>query len=90
MRRAYGLRNSWGIVFASRTSRICSGFGEIIFEGHLDGESIHISSIRELSPEEEEHLLIRFGKKEPEIRRTPAPQEVKGADVEELDPDEDE
>jgi hypothetical protein len=52
----------------------------------MGNESIRIASIRELSPEEHEHLLIQFGKKEPEIEQTPAPREVKGAEVEELDP----
>ena len=47
--------------------------------------AIRIESIRELTEAEEEHLLIRFGKKEPEIKQTPAPQEVEGAEVEELD-----
>ena len=46
-----------------------------------------IASIRQLTPEEEEDLLIRFGLKEPEVKRVPVPQEVKGADIEELDPD---
>ena len=85
-RRAHGLRSSWGIAFKSATSRICSGFSEVVFEGRFDGESIRIASIRELSPEEEEDLLIRYGKKEPEIEQTPVPHEVKGAEVEELDP----
>lgn len=85
MRRAYGLRSSWGIVFDSSTSRVCEGFSEIRFSGGFDNESIRISRIRELTPEEEEHLLIRFGKKEPEIKQTPAPRDVEGADVEELD-----
>jgi hypothetical protein len=86
-RRAHGLRDSWRIAFKSPAGRVCASFSEIVFEGHFDGESIRISSIRELTPEEEEDLLIRFGKKEPEIKHTPAPQEVEGADVEELDPD---
>ena len=86
-RRAYGLRSSWGIAFESPTSRICAAFGEVVFRGHFDGgDSIRIASIRELSPEEEEDLLIRYGKKEPEIERQPVPQEVPGAEVEELDP----
>ena len=89
-RRAWGLNSSLGIAFDSTTSRICAGFDEMVFDGHLDGESIRIESIRELTPEEEEHLLIRFGKKEPEIEYTPPPRDVKGADVEELDPDGDE
>ncbi len=84
-RRAFGLSSSWGIVFDSPTSRVCERSSEIMFDGQFRNESIRIASIRELTPEEEEHLLIRFGKKEPEIRHTPAPQEVEGADVEELD-----
>jgi hypothetical protein len=87
-RRAYGLQNSLGVVFESPTSRICSGFSEVVFRDSFGNrtEAVRIRTIRLLSPEEEETLLIRFGKKEPEIKQTPAPQEVKGADVEELDP----
>jgi len=86
-RRAHGLRSSWGIAFESPTSRICSGFSEVVFGGRMaGGDSIRIASIRELSPEEEEDLLIRYGKKEPEIERQPVPHEVPGAEVEELDP----
>lgn len=85
-RRAFGLTSSWGIGFASRTSRICSGFSEMVFAGHMDTESIRIASIRKLNREEHEDLLIQFGKKEPEIKQAPAQTEVKGAEVEELDP----
>lgn len=84
-RRAHGLRSNWAIGFKSSTSRICAGFSDVVFEGQFDGESVRIASIRELSPEEEEDLLIRYGKLEPEIEQTPVPQEVKGAEVEELD-----
>ena len=85
-RRAYGLSSSWGIRFESPTGRICSSFSEVIFDGHLANESIRIASIRELTPEDHEYLMIQFGKKEPEFEQTPAPREVKGAEVEELDP----
>ena len=85
-RRAYGLRSTWGIAFDSQSSRVCARFSEVIFEGHMEGNSISIASIRELDPENHEELLIRFGKKKPEIEQTPVPREVKGADVEELDP----
>lgn len=85
-RRAYGLSSSWGIRFESPTGRICASFSEVIFDGHMANESIRIESIRELTPEDHEYLLIQFGKKEPEIAQTPAPREVKGAEVEELDP----
>jgi len=84
--RAFGLRSNWAIGFKSPTGRICSGFSEVVFDGHFDGESIRIASIREISAEEEEDLLIRYGRKKPEYEQTPEPQDVKGADVEELDP----
>ncbi len=86
-RRAYGLKSSWSIAFSSPTNRICARFSELIFKGDFERESIRISSIRELTAEEEEDLLIQYGKKEPEIKQTPAPAEVPGAEVEELDPD---
>lgn len=83
-RRAQGLRHSHGIWFKSTTSRVCAGFDSVEYEGSVMGNN-RIASIRELSKEEEEYLLIQYGKKEPEIEHTPTPQEVKGADVEELD-----
>jgi hypothetical protein len=83
-RRAYGLRHSLGIWFKSTTSRVCAGFDSIEYEGSIPGVN-RIASIRELSEEEKEDLLIQFGKKEPEIEHTPSPGEVEGADVEELD-----
>ncbi len=87
-RRAHGLRSSWGIAFGSPTGRVCPKFGEVIFRGGpYDAESITIASIRSLKAEDEDDLLVRFGKKEPEIEHTPEPLEVEGAEVEELDPD---
>lgn len=87
MRRAFGLRSTWRIGFKSTTGRVCEGFSEVVFGDRYDGDSIRVRSIRQLTPEEHEDLLIRFGKKEPEIKQTPAPRDVEGADVEELDPD---
>ena len=86
-RRAYGLRSSWAIGFVgSPTSRVCAAFSEVVFNDRMSGP-VRIASIRQLTPEEEEALLIQFGLKEPEVKRMPAPQEVEGADIEELDPD---
>ncbi|MDJ0794404.1 MAG: DUF6491 family protein [Woeseiaceae bacterium] len=87
-RKAYELRSSMGIAFKSTSSRVCEDFSEIVFRDNMferSFESIRIRTIRLLTPEEEEHLLIQFGKKEPEIEQTPAPEDVKGAEVEELD-----
>ncbi len=85
-RRAFGLRSSWSLGFRSPTSRICPAFGEVIVDDNTGRfEAIRISSIRALSPEEYDELLVHFGKKEPDIEQTPAEQEVDTAEVEELD-----
>jgi hypothetical protein len=84
-RRAYGLRSSWKIAFQSPTGRICGGFSDIIADDGFGPEKIRIRSIRQLTPEDEEALLIRFGKIEPEYEQPREPEEVDGAEVEELD-----
>ena len=90
-RRAFGLRSSWAIGFVdSPAGRICAGFSEIVFDDHSVDGPIRLAAVRQLSPAEEEALLIQFGLKEPEIKPMPVPQQVEGADIEELDPDADE
>ena len=84
-RRAYGLRSSWQIGLQSQTGQICSGFGDLVVDAGLGPERFRIASIRRLSPEDEDELLVRFGKKEPEYTQAPATNEVEGAEVEELD-----
>ena len=87
-RRAFGLRGAWQIAFDAPTGRVCERFSSVLFKDDMmRTESVRIDSIRRLTPEEEEDLLITFGKKEPEIETAPEPREVEGADVEELDPD---
>ncbi len=84
-RRAFGLRSTWQIGFRSSTGQVCAGFSDLIVDDGLGPERIRIHTIRQLTPEDEEELLIRFGKKEPATVQAPAPQEVESAEVEELD-----
>lgn len=84
-RQAHGLRSSNAIGFHSQTGRICGRFSEILVDDGFSTEKISISSIRRLSPESEEELLIRFGKIELEDEQPRQPEEVEGAEVEELD-----
>lgn len=85
-RRAYGLRSSWKIAFRSPSGRICAGMSDIIFEdGFQAYEQIRIASIRELSPEDVDDLLVQFGKKKADTKQAPAAEEIDGAEVEELD-----
>jgi hypothetical protein len=85
-RRAYGLRSNWSIGFVSPTGRICSGSGEILVDdGFGRKETVRLSSVKKLAPEEIDALLVQYGKKEPEQEQTAQPQEIDGAAVEELD-----
>lgn len=84
-RQAFGLRSNWKIGFRSPTGRICSGSGDIVVKDSFgDTETIRISSINEVTPDELNVLLVQFGKKVPEVEQAPAKEEVTGAEVEEL------
>ena len=83
--RAPALRSAWSIGFASPTSRICAGFSELLVDDNFGPERVRIRSIRRLTDEEYDDLLYRFGKAAAGKQEPPAPEPVKGADVEELD-----
>ncbi len=84
-RRAVGLRSSWKIGFRSATGRICGSFDDILVDEGFGPERIRIAAIRQLTPEEYEELLVRFGKMEPTVKQTPATRDIESAEVEELD-----
>jgi len=84
--RAFGIRSTWQIGFRSMAGRICANSADLIYNDGLSGaESVRVRSIRQLSPEDLDDLLVRFGKKEPDVIQTPAQEEIEGAEVEELD-----
>ncbi len=80
-----GLRSSWKIAFRSTSGRVCGRFDDILVDDGFGPESIRIAAIRQLTPEEYDELLVRFGKKEPAVEPAPAPDDVESAEVEELD-----
>ena len=84
-RPARDLSTTWQIAFKPQDSRICPGFSDIVVNGSFGPEYVRIRSIRRLVPEEHEDLLIRYGKKKPEVEQTLEPEEMQGAEVEELD-----
>jgi hypothetical protein len=84
-RRALGLRSSWKIGFRSASGRVCAGFDDVVVDDGFGPERIRIAAIRQLTPEEYDALLVRFGKKEPAIEPAPATDDVETAEVEELD-----
>ncbi len=84
-RRAVGLRSSWKIGFRSTSGRICGTFDDILVDDGFGREQIRIAGIRELTPEDYNELLVRFGKREPAVEPAPAEESVETAEVEELD-----
>lgn len=85
VQRAPALRSAWGIGFASPTSRICAGFSELLVDDSFGPDRVRIRSIRRLTEEEYDDLLYRFDKAAAARQEPPAPEPVKGAEVEELD-----
>lgn len=78
------LRSSFRLRFSSRDEWLCPYGGDrIVFDGAFKEDAM-IRGISRISPEQEEDLLIRYGKKKPDEQKDEAPPEVKGADVEEL------
>lgn len=84
-RRAVGLRSSWKIGFRSTSGRVCGGFDDVLVDDGFGPERIRIAAITQLTPEEYDALLVRFGKKEPTLEPAPATDDVESAEVEELD-----
>ena len=64
---------------------VCSGSSDIVVDdGFGRKESIRLRSVRQITPDELDELLVRFGKKDPEEQQAPAEEQAKGAEVEEL------
>jgi hypothetical protein len=82
---AWGLRSSYQIGTMSRDDRLCPYGGDALVFDSAGRETSRIASIRRITDEEAEWLLVRFGKKDPAEQRAPEPEAVEGAEVEELD-----
>lgn len=85
VRPAFGLKSSWQIAFVPAGSSVCRGSSELLVDDTMGPERIRLRHIQRLTTDEYDDLLIRYGKKEPEIEQAREPEEVKGAEVEELD-----
>jgi hypothetical protein len=86
MSRSNRLRSSWSIGFRSTTGMVCSGSGSVVLNDGFgsEGTSVRLRSVRQVTPDELEALLVQYGKKEPEEQQAPAQEEPEGAEVEEL------
>jgi hypothetical protein len=84
-RPAHGLSSTWRIAFSAPSGRVCSKFSDLVVDDSIVPQKIRIASVNRLTPEDEEELLIRFGKKEPETVQPRQPEDIEGAEVEGLD-----
>lgn len=84
--RAWKLKSSFQIGTLSRDNWLCPYGGDaLVFDSIGRGQDkISITSIRRISRDEADWLLVRFGKKDPAVEQTPAPKSLEGAEVEEL------
>ncbi len=82
---AWGLRSSFQIRTVSRDDRLCPYGGDALVFDSAGRDTARIASIRRISPDEADWLLVRFGKKDPAEEQAPVPKPLKGAEVEELD-----
>ena len=83
--RAWVLRSSFQLGTVSRDDRLCPYGGDALVFGSAGRDTARIASIRRISPDEADWLLVRFGKKDPAEEQAPAPEPLESAEVEELD-----
>ena len=84
-RPTFEMCGSMSLRFDSRDGQLCPYGGDSIVFSGLGGESVRIRSISRITADQEEQLMIRYGKREPTESVTPAePGNVTGAEVEEL------
>jgi hypothetical protein len=81
----WGLKTSFQLGTVSRDDRLCPYGGDALVFDSAGRDTARIASIRRVSPEEADWLLVRFGKKDPAEDQTPAPEPLESAEVEELD-----
>ena len=80
----FELRSSFRLQFSSRDGQLCPYGGDEIVVGSFGREAVGIRAISRVNEEQAEQLLIRYGRKKPAEQQAPAPEDVEGAEVEEL------
>ena len=82
---AWGLKTSFQLGTVSRDDRLCPYGGDALVFGSAGRDTARIASIRRITPQEADWLLVRFGQKDPAEEQAPTPEPLEGAEVEELD-----
>lgn len=82
---ATDMRGSIGFSVSSRDDQLCPYGGDNLVFGSFGDNRVPVRSISRLTEEQEEQVLIRYGLQDLDESATPVdPENVKGAEVEEL------
>jgi len=79
------MRSTSSMVVDSRDDRLCPYGGDGLIFGRFDPYPVRVRSISRITKEQENQLLVRYGKHEADEPQAPPPRDVEGAEVEELD-----
>ena len=79
------MRSTSRMQVDSRDDRLCPYGGDGLIFGSFDPYPIRVRSISRITKEQENQLLVRYGKDKSGEPQAPTPQDVEGAEVEELD-----
>ena len=81
----HDMRSGIAMKLVSRDDRLCPYGGDGLVFGSYETFPATVRSISRLTKDQAEDMMVRYGKKESGEPQTPAPKEVEGAEVEELD-----
>ena len=82
---SFDMNSSIGMRVHSRDDRLCPYGGDGLIFGTFNDRPVSVRAISRITVEQADQILVRYGKKEGSEPQTPAPKEVEGAEVEELD-----
>ena len=68
----------------SRDDRLCPYGGDGLIFSSFHPRPVTIRSISRITKEQEEDIMVRYGKKDSDEPQAPEPKQVEGAEVEEL------
>ena len=79
------MRSGIAMKVVSRDDRLCPYGGDGLVFNSYETFPATVRSISRITKDQAEDIMVRYGKKDSGESQTPAPKEVEGAEVEELD-----
>jgi hypothetical protein len=82
---SHEMRSGIAMRVESRDDRLCPYGGDGLIFSRYETFPVTVRSISRITKDQAEDIMVRYGKKDSGEPQTPAPKEVDGAEVEELD-----